>query len=461
MIQSLDQTTIIAQCTPSGAGALALIRLSGANAITIASAISRLGSEKKLATFPSHTIHFGWVVEPNSGKQIDQVLFMLMRAPKTFTGENTVEITCHNNPFLIEQIIHTAIEAGARIAQEGEFSRRAFINGKIDLLQAEAINELIYASNQLSLKQSLSQLKGTFSHWIGQLEADLIKSLAFTQASFEFLDEELEFAHLIKNQLEDTLLNIGKTYQTFDQQQRIREGVRVALIGSVNAGKSSLFNALIGQQRAIVTPIAGTTRDVIEVGIYKDFGYLTLIDTAGLRATKDVIEQEGIKRSWDEAERADTILLVLDGSRCLTSQEKGIYYQLIERYQQKIILITTKADLSEKMVEELSFVGPQVKTSIQKPETIPLVHQAIQEHVIALISSLATPFLLNKRHYNLLKTVDQQICLAMTYLEDSSPTYELAVCHLQEALEVISQLSGKTISEKGMDAVFRQFCVGK
>lgn len=462
MIDTRDQETIIALCSPSGPGALALLRLSGAHAVLIASTISRLASGKTLPELPTHTIHLGWVIDHLTNDPLDQVMFMLMRAPKTFTGQDTVEISCHNNPFLIEKIIQQAISAGARLAQEGEFSRRAFLHGKIDLLQAEAINELIRASNHLTIKQSLAQLEGSFSHWIVQLEERLIKSLAFTQASFEFLDEEADFSEAIKSQLHLISADIKKAHESFDQQKRIREGFRISLIGAVNAGKSSLFNALLGKNRAIVTPHAGTTRDVIEAGAYWDFGYVTLIDTAGLRQTDDIIEQEGIKRSWHEAEQADLLLLVFDGARALTPQEESIYTKIFEQYQTKTILVQTKADLQQLGTLPSELTDKKIhQVSLSDQNSLGKLKAEIAHQAQAAISENNTPFLLNKRHYNLLKTADQHISLAVACLEGKNPAYELVTCHLQDALEVLSEFSGKTISERGMDAVFREFCVGK
>ena len=277
-----DEQTIIAQCTPAGAGAIALLRMSGDDAITIADSIAQLTSKIKLSDCATHTIHYGWVTDQD-GNHIDQVLFLLMKAPRTFTGQNTVEITCHNNPFIIEQIIAQTIAYGARIADKGEFSRRAFLNGKIDLVQAEAINELIHANTQQALKKSLSQVEGSLSHWIETIQTELFKARAYCEASFEFIDEEINFAPQIKENIKNILSTITQLKKSFDQQSQIRQGLRIALIGSVNAGKSSLFNALLGKDRAIVTNIAGTTRDVIEAGVYRDGNYWTFVDTAGLR----------------------------------------------------------------------------------------------------------------------------------------------------------------------------------
>jgi len=332
MIVSHDDQTIIAQCTPAGSGAIALLRVSGEHAIAMVTTFSKLASHKKLLDLPTHTIHFGWVID-TAGNHIDQVLFLLMRGPRTFTGQDTVEITCHNNPFIIESIIQAALNHGARLANSGEFTKRAVLNDKIDLIQAEAINELIHANTQSALKKSLAQLEGSFSHAVKNIESSLIKALALSEASFEFIDEEdLEFGKQILTIIETVLATIATLKVNFDQQKQIRQGVRIALIGAVNAGKSSLFNALLGKNRAIVTNIAGTTRDVIEAGLYRYGNYWTLIDTAGLRQSADHIEQEGIKRSFDEAHNADIILLVFDGSRAMTSEECAVYKELYAQY---------------------------------------------------------------------------------------------------------------------------------
>src|SRR4030095_14785912 len=242
MLYSKSHDIIIAQCTPHGSGAIALLRLSGDNAVTIADAISSLPDGKKLSTQLTHTIHYGWVIDAH-GNHIDQVLFLLMRAPHTFTGNDTVEITCHNNPFIIQNILSAAIAAGARLAQEGEFSRCAVENNKIDIIQAEAINDLIHANTQLALKQSLSQLRGSFTQYISAIEKQLIKALALSEASFEFIDEEhMEFNLQIKEIIDEILTTSTTLKTSFNQQQQIRQGIRIAIIGSVNAGKSSLFN---------------------------------------------------------------------------------------------------------------------------------------------------------------------------------------------------------------------------
>lgn len=455
-----DDQTIIAQCTPSGSGALALLRICGINALTIASRMSRLSSGKTLTELPTHTIHYGKVINAD-GADIDSVMFLLMHGPKTFTGQHTVEITCHNNPFIINEIIASAITCDARLAQEGEFTRRAVMNKKIDLVQAEAINELIHANTAQALKKSLAQLDGSFSHWIQQIEQELIKALAFSESSFEFIDEEMEFGHQIKVSIDTILTTIHMLKKTFNQQQQIRQGVRIALIGSVNAGKSSLFNALLHKERSIVTNIAGTTRDVIEAGLYKSNSYWTLIDTAGLRATDDTIEREGITRSLQEAALADIIILVIDSARSMTHEEQTIYNDIIAQHQQKIIVVHNKID--QRISDQLPIFTTHAAIEVSSTHHInlELLENHIEVKIAHLFAHADAPFLLNKRQFTLLLALEKALEDIQQMLQPQHVAYELLSYHLQEALTHLTELTGKSISEQGMDAVFREFCVGK
>lgn len=458
MIVSRDDETIIAQCTPQGSGALALLRITGTTAFELATKISKLPSKALISGLPTHTIHFGYVVD-QQGAHIDQVMFLLMRGPKTFTGQDTVEITAHNNPFIVQSIIAQALRHGARLAQEGEFTKRAVLHNKIDLLQAEAINELIHANTSMALTKSLAHLEGSFSHWVGTIEKTLLKALAYSESSFEFLDEEISFGDDIQTMIQNTLATIESLKKTFDQQRHIRQGIRIAIIGSVNAGKSSLFNILLGKQRAIVTDIPGTTRDTIEGGIYKNNAYWTIIDTAGLRQTDDLIEQEGIKRSRVEAHEADIVLLVFDAARSVNAEEAKVYDELINEYNDKIIRIYNKADMlpAANKVHEKQAISISTKTRLN----IETLEALIEEKIATLLSSNQSPFLINQRHYNVLLSLETKLTHLLTMFYKQSPAYELISYHLNDALVDLSQLTGKSISEQAMDAVFREFCVGK
>ncbi len=452
-----DEQTIVAQCSPKGSGAIGLIRITGIDAIHLANAISNLADGKKLSEHQTHTIHYGKIID-QEGNPIDTVLFLLMHGPKTFTGQDTVEITCHNNPFIIESIITQAIAAGARLAQAGEFTKRAVLNKKIDLIQAEAINDLIHAHSQEALKRSLSQLAGTLSHHIHEIEKQLIKALALSEASFEFIDEEaLEFGSQIKDIISSVCTKINMIQQSQAQQKQIREGIRIALIGSVNAGKSSLFNSIIGTQRAIVTNQAGTTRDVIEAGLYKEGLYWTLIDTAGLRQTDNIIEIAGIERSYKEAQKADIILLVVDRSRKLTTQETEIYENLLKQYSSKTILLYNKSDLPQKAPNLTTAYLP---VSSNQSDTIAKLKKELQSKIDVLFKTEGSAYLLTQRQHTLLQGLERKLAQIIPLLEGEL-AYELISHHLQAALSELAELTGKTISERGMDAVFREFCVGK
>ncbi len=457
MITRSENQTIIAQCTPNGSGALALLRLSGPQALIIAERMSTLASGIAITQVPSHTIHYG-TIQDMDNHTIDQVLFIVMHAPKTFTGEDTIEITTHNNVFIIEAIIARAIACGARLAHNGEFTQKAVLNNKIDLLQAEAINELIHANTQQALKKSLAQVEGSFSAHISSIEKTLIKLLALSQASFEFLDEEnMEFNTPIINHIHATLSTIQHLHHNFNQQQQIRQGIRIAIIGSVNVGKSSLFNALIGTARAIVSPIEGTTRDVIEAGLYKQGNYWTLVDTAGLRTTHDSIEQEGIRRSFEQAQLADVILLAYDGSRMLSNQEQAVYEQLLNEHQHKAIIVVNKADLYPYTTQTLQGIAISTVTG----DGLAALEKALTAKINSLLHQANAPFLLNKRHYLLLLELEKRLLEIIALLQKKQPPFELVAIHLTEALGSIAQLTGKTLSEDAMDAIFKEFCVGK
>lgn len=460
-----DQEVIIAQCTPSGIGALALLRMTGIHTIEVATRISLLADGQLLSQLPTHTIHYGWVIDTRQNSdstqlkniKLDNVLFFLMRGPKTFTGQDTVEITCHNNPFIIESIIQQAILHGARLAQNGEFSFRAVLNNKIDVLQAEAINELIHANTQMGLKQALAQVNGSFSSWIQKIEKQLLKILAFCQASFEFIDEEITFDDQIKEMVAHALSELNAAKITFDQQKHIRNGIRIALVGSVNVGKSSIFNFFLQQNRAIVTDIAGTTRDVIEAGLYRTGNYWTLIDTAGLRETDNTIEQVGIIKSFEQAQLADIILLVFDGSRAFSQNENIIYADLYEQYKDKIIMVCNKVDLPQAS-ETIDWQSYPVST--KNGTGFSDLEKALEERVEKLFATINSPFLLNKRQFNIITALEKDVKHIETLLY-STLQYEIIAYHLVDALAHCSELTGKSISEQGLDLVFREFCVGK
>ena len=458
-----EEQPIIALCTPRGSGALALLRITGIDVFTVADAFVSLASGQKLTAVASHTIQYGSVVCSQNRSIIDTALFLIMRSPRTFTGQDTLEITCHNNHLIIDKIIQAAVVVGVRLAQPGEFSRRAVLNGKIDLLQAEAIAELIGAQTELALKRSLEQLAGSFSNHLARLEEQLIEVIGLCQASFEFLDEEqrdFSFDHLVTEKLQLLEREIIKLKQNFNLQKQIKEGIKIALIGSVNVGKSTLFNALVGKDRALVSSIAGTTRDSIDAQILVEGNFWSLTDTAGLRQTGDILEQQGIERSWNEAGLSDLILLVFDASRSLTLEEQKLYTQIIETYPDKIICVATKID---QALPQLSFdtkALPLCRVFAQQGQGLTELKKVIVDKVQQLFATQQSPFLLNERHFHLICQVEQ---ILQPFLDQEPGTfqYELMIFSLHSALEQMCQLTGKNLNERIMDKIFGDFCIGK
>jgi tRNA modification GTPase len=370
-----------------------------------------------------------------------------------------VEITCHNNQFLVEQIIDIIIQAGARLADQGEFTRRAVLHGKVDLVQAEAINELIHAQTTQALKQSLRQLEGSFSSWIASIEKQLLMIIGYCEASFEFLDEEMSFESQIKERLANVQSDIAQVLKTFDKRQYVTQGVRIALVGSVNVGKSSLFNALINRQRAIVTDIAGTTRDTIEAGVYSDGAFVTFVDTAGLRDSNDVVEKIGIDRSFQEVSSSDLILMVFDATASYRQEEIDLYQSIAQAHADKIIFVENTFDAGNN---KLPFLNQEdvVAVSVVQNKNVDQLRMKIDEKINALMHVGQSPCLLNKRQYTLLLLLEQELELIKNRIS-IRVDYELLAISVNDAISKLSELTGKTVSEDALDMIFREFCVGK
>lgn len=463
-----EEQTIVALCTPRGSGALALIRLSGCDAFDVADRLARLSSSQKISQVASHTIHHGFVIDhiETSSSVVDEVLFLVMHGPKTFTGQHTIEISCHNNPFVIDRIIAVALQAGARSARPGEFSKRAFLNNKIDLVQAEAINELIHAPTEMAVKQSMATVRGSLSERVGEIEQELVALVGHVEASFEFLEEEQRDVALyqdISARLVAVHKKIGDLRALFSSQKLVKEGVRIVLAGSVNAGKSTLFNALLQQERAIVADHAGTTRDSIESGLYHNGYFWSLVDTAGLRETVDVIEQKSIERSLLEAASADVIVLVVDVTRSYNECEMVYYRNLCSSYSNKIIVAINKIDALQSDIPHNSWwseLSDRVYVSGYERRGIDTLKAAIEKKVTELFAHMNSPFLLNQRQFNLLTEIEQ----GLEFIAKSwSPTidYEVVAYQLKQLLEKISELTGRNVTERVLDTIFDTFCVGK
>lgn len=463
----MNLDTIIAQSTPSGSGAIAIIRLSGENVRKLVSLTSKLSSNKSILDINTHTINHGFILNENN-EILDEVLFLIMDAPKSFTGENIIEITCHNNQFIIESIINRFCFLGARIARRGEFTFRAVENKKIDILQAEAINELIHANSENAVRASLSQLKGSLSNEISLIDEGLCTVAAWCQANFEFLDEERDFRYEIIKRIDLIINNVDNILNKYNISELIKKGIRVSILGTVNAGKSSLFNSLIDKSRAIVTNIPGTTRDVIEYSIFKNGFNWTFADTAGIRETNDFIEKEGIKRSFEESENSDIIILLYDEVENKTEDIVNFYKEIYKKYNNKVILVIGKNDklfnfdlnkfknfYKIKDEDKIYFFSNNNKDS----------SNYIWNELLLRINkenlNIKLPYIINKRHLSVLKSVKNNLENINKNLKNEIVHYEIILMLIHEAQLHLTDMSGRSISEASMNKVFSEFCVGK
>jgi tRNA modification GTPase len=456
--------TIAAIATPIGEGGLAVIRISGTRALAISDAIfSPVGkSSVKPAAAASHTIQFGHVMR--DGKTIDEVLLAVMRAPRTFTREDIVEITCHGGILPAKMVLDAALSAGARLAEPGEFTRRAFLNGRIDLAQAEAVADLIHSRTELALSAANEQLAGKLSQRINELRDDLLKTLAHVEAYIDFPEEDIaeETKDQLLTRLDRGVAFMDELLRTADEGQILRRGIRAAIIGRPNAGKSSLLNQLLGHNRAIVSPIPGTTRDTIEETANIRGLPVIFIDTAGLREARDEIEVEGIRRSHESLQKAEFILHVFDVSEPLTDADEKY---LAEFAGKKRILVRNKIDLSKKLEftnSRFTFhVSPIVDVCCLTGKGIESLKDAIKNLVWSgEIKTEMLQVMINSRHQDALNRARDATRRATAALRAGS-TLELAAMDLRIAVNAVGEIVGKTATEDLLDMIFSQFCIGK
>ena len=470
--------TIAAIATPIGEGGLAVIRVSGPEALAIVERCFRPAgkSSKSPTTAESHTIHYGHIVR--DGQVVDEVMIAVLRAPRTFTREDTVEISCHGGLLPAKLVLDAMLASGARPAQPGEFTRRAFLNGRIDLAQAEAVADLIHSRTELALQAANEQLAGKLSARINQLRDDLMRVLAHVEAHIDFPDEDIApdtQAELLRK-LRDGVAFIDTLLRTANEGQILRRGIRVAIIGRPNAGKSSLLNQLLGHDRAIVSPIAGTTRDTIEETANIRGSPVVFVDTAGLRESSDEIEIEGIRRSRDTAAKADLILHVIDASEPLTEADA---HWLDEFSGKKRILIRNKIDLATRITDhELQFrhpgsgIGHQASASEQPtPKLVSLscstaagleeLKDAIKDAVWSGdIHAEMLQVMISSRHQDALQRTRSATIRASDALSGGL-TLELVAADLRAAVGAVGEIVGKTSTEDLLDSIFSQFCLGK
>ena len=456
--------TIAAIATPLGEGGLAVIRISGPQAFAVAdlSFIPVGKSSLKPSAAPTHTIHFGHVVR--DGKTIDEVLVAIMRAPRTFTREDIVEITCHGGILPAKMVLDTVLAGGARLADPGEFTRRAFLNGRIDLAQAEAVADIIHSRTELALSAANEQLAGKLSQRINLLRDDLLKTLAHVEAYIDFPDEDIpqETMGQLTSRLERGAAFMEELLRTANEGQILRRGIRAAIIGRPNAGKSSLLNQLLGHDRAIVSPIAGTTRDTIEETANIRGLPVVFIDTAGLREGRDEIEVEGIRRSRETLAKAEFILHVLDASEPLTAADENYFAEFGGK---KRILVLNKCDLPRKLdLPDSRFTfhaSRPIEVCCLTGKGIEQLKDAIKELIWAgEIKTEMLQVMINSRHQDALHRARAATQLSISALR-AGETLELAAMDLRIGVNAVGEIVGKTTTEDLLDLIFSQFCIGK
>lgn len=443
-----QKSTIAAIATPPGTGAIAIIRISGSCAIPIADLIF----SKSVSQMKSHTVRYGNILDIGGGV-IDSVLLLVMRAPRSYTGEDSVEIFCHGGSLVTERVLQRVFDAGAVPAEPGEFSLRAFLNGKIDLAQAEAVQELIHARNEEALQNAEKQLEGVLSQKILSFQKQLTEIAAILEAWVDFPEEGLEF--MSKEEMIERLEKIREKMRllkdTFRDGKILREGLSLCLIGSPNVGKSSLMNVLLQKPRAIVTDIPGTTRDVLEEDLVMGNLHFTLIDTAGIRNSEEPIEKEGIRRSFDAAKNADLILLLLDASRKPLPEEKNLIDTLPK---EKTLMIWNKADLALKKKKRLEISAKQ-QTGIET------LKKAIEEKVWTYKAPSKEEVLITKmRHFQALQNAEKALTKVLEGL-CSQISSEFVTADMRFCLKELASIIGFDVSESILSEIFRRFCLGK
>jgi tRNA modification GTPase len=454
----MHDDTIAAIATPLGEGGLAVIRISGAQALAIADKIFRpVGkSSSKPTAAPTHTVQFGKIARAE--QVIDEVLLAVFRAPRTFTREDTVEISCHGGLLPAKLVLDAILANGARTAEPGEFTKRAFLNGRIDLAQAEAVADVIHARTELALAAANEQLAGKLSQRINQLRDDLMLALAHVEAHIDFPDEDIspDTKGKLLERLESGIAFMDELLRTANEGQILRRGIRAAILGRPNAGKSSLLNQLLGHDRAIVSPIAGTTRDTIEETANIRGLPVIFIDTAGLREARDEIELEGIRRSRQSLAAAEFILHVLDASEPLTNADE-IY--LKEFADKKRILVRNKTDLPLKL--ELPPEFGIVDVSCVSGQGIEALKDSIKSLVWSgEIKAEMLQVAINSRHQDALNRARATARMATDALR-ADATLELVAMDLRIAANAVGEIVGKTTTEDLLDSIFSAFCIGK
>lgn len=459
----LFEDTIAAISTPIGIGGIGIIRVSGKKAISIVDKIFRAANKKSLYEVNSHTITYGHIVS-QSGKVLDEVLIMLMKGPKTFTREDVIEINCHGGPIPLNAVLMETINAGARLAESGEFTKRAFLNGRIDLAQVEAIMDIIESKTELSLSQAVGQLEGNLSNKIKEYQDILMQIIARIEVSIDYpeYDDDEPITNDFESELRELLKELNELLRTADTGKMIRDGVKTAIVGRPNVGKSSLLNALLEENKAIVTDIPGTTRDVVEAYLNIDGIPFQLLDTAGIRETEDIVEQIGVERSKHSIEEADLVLVLIDAHEGLLEKDKEILEEVRGKH---VIYVLNKTDLentiSTEIVKQYFSKGKLVHISAKEQEGLKELRNAMKEIVLkgnATVSNQAT--ISNQRQKQALINAIKSLDKVIEAIEMGLPEDCLAI-DLHDAFGHLGMIVGESLKEEIINQLFSRFCLGK
>ncbi|MFD5850969.1 tRNA uridine-5-carboxymethylaminomethyl(34) synthesis GTPase MnmE [Cytobacillus pseudoceanisediminis] len=461
----MEFDTIAAISTPMGEGAIAIVRLSGDQAFEIADRLFRGVGGKRLKDVASHTIHYGHIMDPKTGQIAEEVMVSAMKGPKTFTKEDVIEINCHGGLVSVNRVLQLLLNNGARLAEPGEFTKRAFLNGRIDLSQAEAVMDLIRAKTDRAMNMALGQMEGRLSKLIQKLRQEILEILAHVEVNIDYpeYDDVEEMTHqMLMEKASYVKQEIEKLLQTSQQGKILREGLSTVIVGRPNVGKSSLLNNLVHENKAIVTDIPGTTRDVIEEYVNVRGVPLRLVDTAGIRETEDIVERIGVEKSRQVLKEADLILLVLNYSDELTSEDENIF-KAVEGMD--VIVIVNKTDLDQKIdmnrVRELSKHHKLVTTSLLEDQGVDDLEEAIASLFFAgSIEAGDMTYVSNTRHIALLNQAQNAIDEAMQGVEMGTPI-DIVQIDLTRTWELLGEIIGDSVHESLIDQLFSQFCLGK
>jgi len=457
------EDTIASISTPLGRGGLGIIRISGRQAINIAKKIFRPNA------FPFHQLKpyqatLGKVIDPGDHREVDQALLTYFKRPRSYTREDVVEISCHGSPPLLYHILEIVLQSGARLAEPGEFTYRAFINGRIDLVQAEAINDLINAKTNYQAELAYQQLQGELSCHLQSLDQRFLDLIARAEASIDFVDEDYHFIspQEMERHLKELIGELSHLEQSYTQGRVLREGISMAIVGSPNVGKSSLFNHFLAQERAIVTHLPGTTRDTLIESVNIEGIPINFIDTAGMRQTADLIEKEGVRRSRQAIEQADVIIAMVDNSRPLTEEDLMIIDEILER---NFLLVINKIDLPARIdAQKLPPSVPDhrmVRISVKTGEGLPQLKEQIRTSILqGALPQRDGPLLTNIRHKEIISQCLSSTTQALKSLQEGL-SEEFILLDLNRAYHKLGEITGRTTVEDVLNHIFAHFCIGK